>query len=143
MFLGTFEHNIDEKNRITIPAKFREQLAGGLVVTTGLDPCLWLYPRDSWNALASKVSALPVTSLEAREFGRQTFANASDEVPDRQGRVNLPDYLLRYASIDRQAVVVGQNTYCEIWNPNAWKERQERIYNDPLGRATMFGSLGV
>lgn len=143
MFLGTFEHSIDDKNRITIPAKFREQLASGLVVTIGLDPCLWLYPMDAWAELSSKISQLPITQTPAREFGRQMFANASDDTPDKQGRVILPDYLLRYAHITNQAVVVGHNTYCEIWNPEAWKERQELIYSDPEARAEMFSVLGV
>lgn len=143
MFLGTFEHSIDEKSRFTIPAKFREDLSDGLVITAGVDPCLLLYPKKEWSALAAKVSALPLTSAEGREFGRQLFASAADDVPDKQGRVTVPNFLLKYAGIDKSATIVGQNTYCEIWDTEAWKERRDRMHRDPEGRAAMFASLGI
>jgi MraZ protein len=143
MFLGTFEHSIDDKNRITVPSRFRERLRDGLVVTIGLDGCLWLFPSDTFETLSAKLSQLPITQGPVREFRRELYANASDDEPDKQGRVNLPDYLLQYANIDNQAVIVGQNDYCEIWNPKAWKERQEQSRSDPQGRANMFATLGI
>lgn len=143
MFLGEFEHTIDEKGRITIPAKFRERLVKGLVVTKGIDACLWLYPLDAWELLAAKASALPLTDPRAREFRRQVFAGASDVMPDKQGRVNLPPYLRAYANIDKQAMITGLYDHCEIWDPDTWRQRQERIYNDPEGRAALFDSLGI
>ena len=143
MFLGEFEHRIDDKGRITIPAKFRGRLAVGAVVTTGIDPCLWLYPTDIWAGLAQEISGLPLTDTKAREFRRQVFGGASDSVPDKQGRVNLPPYLREYANIDKQAVIVGLYDHCEIWNPDRWRERQERSHNDPEGRAEQFASLGI
>jgi MraZ protein len=143
MFLGEFEHTIDEKGRITIPAKFRGHLATGLVVTKGIDACLWLYPLDAWEDLAGKISALPLTDPKAREFRRQVFGGASDSVPDRQGRVNLPHYLRHYANIDKQAMITGLHDHCEIWNPEVWRERQERSHADPEGRAAQFESLGI
>jgi MraZ protein len=143
MFLGEFEHAIDDKGRITIPAKFRGRLAAGLVVTKGIDACLWLYPVDVWAVLAEKISALPLTDPRAREFRRQVFGGASDSVPDKQGRVNLPPYLRQYANIDNQAVITGLHDHCEIWNPESWRESQERSHNDPEGRAAQFESLGI
>lgn len=143
MFLGEFEHAIDEKGRITIPAKFRSRLAGGMVITKGIDECLWLYPLDVWEPLAQKISALPLTDPQAREFSRQVFGSASDDVPDRQGRVNLPNYLREYAHIDKQAVIIGLYNHCEIWNADHWRERQEQSHNDPEGRAAQFQSLGI
>lgn len=143
MFLGEFEHIIDDKGRITIPAKFRGRLAAGLVITKGIDPCLWLYPIDNWGDLAAKISALPRTDAKAREFRRQVFGGAADSVPDKQGRVNLPPYLRQYANIDKQAVIVGLHDYCEIWNPEQWRRRQERSFNDPEERAEQFASLEV
>jgi MraZ protein len=143
MFLGEFEHTIDEKGRLTIPAKFRGQLATGLVVTKGIDNCLWLYPIDGWKELAAKVDALPVTSPNARHFRRQVFGGASDSIPDRQGRVNLPPYLREYANIDSQAMIVGLHDHCEIWNPNTWRELQTRSYSNPEERAAQFESLGI
>jgi MraZ protein len=143
MFLGEFEHTVDDKGSITIPARFRKRLAAGVVVTKGIDPCLWFYPTDIWSELASKISALPRTDPKAREFRRQVFGGASDMEPDKQGRVNLPPYLREYANIDNQAVIVGLNDYCEIWNPEQWRERQKNSLKDPEARAEQFTSLGI
>jgi MraZ protein len=143
MFLGEFEHTVDEKGRLTIPARFRRQLAEGLVVTKGIDPCLWLYPSEGWSKLAERISALPRTDPKAREFRRQVFGGASDAEPDKQGRVNLPPYLRQYAHIDNQAIVIGLYDYCEIWNPEQWRERQQRSYENPEARAEQFTSLGI
>ena len=86
MLLGEFEHSIDDKGRITIPAKFRGRLALGVVVTKAIDPCLWLYPNDTWDELSGKIRSLPLADRQAREFRRQVFGAAADSVPDRQGR---------------------------------------------------------
>ena len=107
MLLGEFEHSIDDKGRLTVPAKFRGRLAVGLVVTKAIDPCLWLYPIDTWDELSAKIQALPLTDPKAREFRRQVFGGAADSVPDRQGRVILPPYLREYAAIDKQAIIIG------------------------------------
>ena len=143
MFLGEFEHTIDEKGRITVPAKFRGRLAAGMVITKGIDECLWLYPIDGWQKLAEKVSTLRITDPKAREFNRQVFGGALDAVPDRQGRVNMPTYLREYANIDKQAVFVGLYDHCEIWNADRWRERQISSHQDPEGRAALFESLGI
>jgi MraZ protein len=143
MFLGEFEHTIDDKGRLTIPAKFRGRLALGLVVTKGIDPCLWLYPSDGWDALAEKISTLPQTDPKAREFRRQVFGGAADSVPDKQGRVIMPQYLRQYANIDKQAVIIGLHDHCEIWNPQDWRDRQKKSHSNPEGRAEQFASLGI
>jgi MraZ protein len=143
MFLGEFDHSIDEKGRITIPARFRGTLAAGLVITQGIDYCLWLYPLDAWECLAKKASALPLTDPKAREFRRQLFGGAIDAVPDKQGRVNLPNYLREYANIDNQAMIIGLNDHCEIWNADTWRERQARSHSEPEERAAQFESLGI
>lgn len=143
MLLGEFEHSIDDKGRITIPAKFRGRLAQGLVVTKAIDPCLWLYPVDTWDELSAKIRGLPLTDPKAREFRRQVFGGAADSVPDRQGRVILAPYLREYASIDKQAVIIGLHDHCEIWNPERWRSRQQKSDEDPEGRAEQFASLGI
>jgi MraZ protein len=143
MFLGEFEHTLDDKGRLTIPAKFRRHLALGMVVTKGIDPCLWLFPNEGWNALAEKISSLPQTDPKAREFRRQVFGGASDSVPDKQGRVIMPQYLREYANIDKQAVIIGLHDHCEIWNPEDWRGRQEQSHSNPEGRAEQFASLGI
>lgn len=143
MFLGEFEHSIDDKGRLTIPAKFRGELAAGLVITKAIDACLWLYPNPRWAVLAAKIDALPLTDPNAREFRRQVYGGATDATPDRQGRVILPPGLRAYANIDSQAVIVGLHDHCEIWNPDRWRERQQRSDDDPEGRAAMFQSLNI
>lgn len=127
MFLGEFVHTIDEKGRLTIPAKFRDDLAAGLVITRGIDRCLAIYPMEEWRRLAEQVSALPVTDRRARAFRRLVFANASDAIPDKQGRVLIPPRLRKYASLDGEVVVTGLNTYIEVWNSAAWDEERERV----------------
>jgi MraZ protein len=143
MLYGEYDHAIGDKGRVTVPAKFRTRLDGGLVVTKGIDPCLWLYPADVWADLALEINALPVTDPKAREFRRQAFGGASHSVPDRQGRVILPPYLREYADLDNQAVIIGLFDHCEIWNPRRWRERQQRSDESPEERAAQFASLGI
>jgi MraZ protein len=130
MFLGEFVHTIDEKGRLTIPAKFRADLASGLVVTRGIDRCLAIYPLEEWGRLAERVSALPMTDRRARAFRRLVFANASDAVPDKQGRMLIPPRLREYASLDGEVVVTGLDTYVEVWNLDAWADERERVEGD-------------
>lgn len=144
MLLGEFEHAIDEKGRITIPAKFRDALADGIVVTKAIDRCLWLFPIAVWNQLSEeKIKGLRMTDSNAREFVRQLFGAAFDSVPDKQSRFILPMRLREYANLDNQAVILGLYDRCEIWNPDLWRERRERSDNDPDGRAEQFENLGI
>jgi MraZ protein len=121
MFLGRFSHNLDAKGRLAIPAKFRGKLADGLVVTRGLDRCLSVYPMAAWDKLSGQISDLSKVDLDIRQFQRMVFAEAMDEELDSQGRIVVPPELRRYAGIDREAVVVGMNTYIEIWDPARWE----------------------
>lgn len=127
MFLGEYVHTIDEKGRLAVPARFRAGLAGGLVITRGLDRCLAIYPIEEWKRLAEQVSALPMTDRRARAFRRLVFANASDVIPDRQGRILIPPRLREYAGLDGEVVITGIDTYIEVWNPQAWSEERERV----------------
>lgn len=124
MFLGQYEHTIDAKSRLTIPAKFRSDLASGTVVTRGIDRCLFLFPLAEFETLATRIRELPITQEQAREFRRQMFADASAEIPDKQGRIILPSYLREYAGIDTQVTIIGLDTYIEIWPTEAWKVRE-------------------
>ena len=130
MFLGEFTHTIDEKGRLTIPAKFRADLDDGLVVTRGIDRCLAIYPMEEWRRLSEQVSDLPMTDRRARAFRRLVFANASDSIPDKHGRVLIPPRLREYANLDSEAIVTGLNTYIEVWNPDSWGAEREYIEGD-------------
>jgi MraZ protein len=132
MFLGEFVHTVDEKGRLTIPAKFRDDLATGLVITRGIDRCLAIFPLAEWKRLAERVSALPMTDRRARAFRRLVFANASDAIPDKQGRVLIPPRLREYAGVDSEVVLTGLNTYIEAWNPHAWSQERDRVEGDDV-----------
>ena len=142
MFLGEFIHAIDEKGRLTIPAKFRADLAAGLVVTRGIDRCLAIYPLEEWNRLAERVSALPLTDRRARAFRRLVFASAADAVPDRQGRLLIPPRLREYADLDSEVVVTGLNTYIEVWNTGGWIQERERVESDDVD-VEEWAALGI
>jgi len=142
MFLGEFKHTVDNKGRLTIPAKFRSELAAGVVVTRGIDKCLFLFPMAEWEKLSQQVSQLPITQQEAREFRRLIFSGASDIVPDKQGRILIPSYLREYANLDSEVVIVGNNTYIEIWNAEAWQEAKANIEGRALN-AEYWAILGI
>jgi MraZ protein len=127
VFLGEFIHILDSKGRLTIPAKFRAGLDTGLVMTRGIDRCLAVFPMAEWEQLAEQVSDLPMTDRRARDFRRLLFANASDVVPDKQGRVLIPPRLREYANLDGEVVVTGLNTYIEVWSSEAWDEVRQQV----------------
>jgi MraZ protein len=121
MLLGAYEHSLDDKNRVTLPAKFRQAFAKGVFVSKGLDPCLVVYSPEGWNALVEgRMAGLDPFSSEARKMSRYLFANASEAVPDKQGRISLPATLLAHASLKREVVVAGLRDHLELWEPKAW-----------------------
>jgi MraZ protein len=128
MFLGQYNHTLDDKGRITIPSRFRDELRGEIVLTRGLDRCLVLYPMAVWEELAQKVNALPITDPRGRALRRVFFADAANMVPDRQGRILVPDRLRDYAGLDlnNEAVVVGLDRFLELWEPQRWNEENTR-----------------
>jgi MraZ protein len=141
MFLGRHAHNLDAKGRLAIPAKFRDELASGVVLTRGIDRCLTLYPMAAWLPLAEQVSALPISDPDARAFRRLVFADAVDLGLDAQGRILLPPELRAFADIDREAIVIGVNTYLEIWSPAHWEAVNAAIDSDGAGIAQRLASL--
>jgi len=132
MFLGEFRHTIDEKGRLTIPAKFRGLVAAGMVITRGFDRNLMAYSLEGWQALAERIAALPISDPSAREFRRRVFSGAVDLIPDRQGRVLLPTYLREFAGIDTEVVIAGVYTHLEIWNAERWEPVREASEGDDL-----------
>jgi MraZ protein len=120
MFLGTHTPRLDEKGRLFLPAKYREVLAGGLVITKGQERCLYVFPEAEFGRITEALRNAPVTSKSVRDYSRVFFASASDEVPDKQGRITVPPGLREYAGLSRDCVVIGANTRLEIWDAQAW-----------------------
>ena len=119
-FLGSFQHQLDDKGRLILPAKFRDELAGGVVITKGQERCLYVFPMAEFQRIAEQLRQTPVTHKAARAYSRVFFASAHDEVPDKQGRVTIPSHLREYAGLDRELVVIGASTRVEIWDRQAW-----------------------
>jgi len=118
VFLGTHTPRLDDKGRLILPAKFREQLAGGIVITKGQERCLYVFPIADFEARAAQRPA-PVTRAE-RDHARTFFASASAETPDRTGRVPVPAHLREYAGLERDCMVIGANDHLEIWDAPTW-----------------------
>jgi MraZ protein len=143
MFIGEYAHNLDEKGRVSLPAKFRKQLAQGLVVTRGLDHCLFVYPMPEWLNIAEKLAGLPLTHKKSRAFARLMLAGAADAVPDSQGRILLPDYLRQYAGLTKQIVITGLYTRLEMWSAAAWSKYKAETEAESDNIAESLSELGV
>jgi MraZ protein len=133
MFLGTHTPRLDEKGRLILPAKFRDELAEGLVITKGQERCLYIWPITEFARIADSLRTAPVTQKGPRDFMRVLYAGASDEVPDKQGRVTVPPALRAYAGLDRDCVVIGANSRVEVWDAAAWESyltAQEQAFAD-------------
>jgi MraZ protein len=141
VFLGRYAHNLDAKGRLAIPARYREALAEGVILTRGIDRCLALYPLAAWTPLAEKVAALPLTDGDARTFRRLVFSAASDLALDGQGRILIPPDLRRYAELEREALVVGVDTSIEIWSPARWEAVEASLDADGAEIAQRLASL--
>ncbi|WP_291045563.1 division/cell wall cluster transcriptional repressor MraZ [Herbiconiux sp.] len=120
MFLGTYEPKLDDKGRIILPAKFRDELAGGVVITRGQENCLYVFSTREFEDLHEKIRQAPVTSKQARDYLRVFLSGASAETPDKQHRVTIPAALRGYAKLDRDLVVIGAGSRAEIWDAEAW-----------------------
>ncbi len=143
MFLGEYDHTIDQKGRVAIPAKFRSALADEAVVTRGLDNCLTLYPKKQWELLAERIAALPITEPNARAFARLMLAGATAVVADKQGRVILPAYLRQYAGLGANVVVAGLYDRLEIWDKAKWADYSRLSQADSSDIASRLAALGI
>lgn len=122
MFLGTYSPRLDTKGRIILPAKFREELSAGLVLTRGQEHCLYVFSVEEFKRLHEQLRSAPLSSRQARDYMRVFLSGASDEVPDKQGRITIPSALRKYARLDRELVVIGAGTRAEIWDAQTWDE---------------------
>ena len=130
LFIGEYRHQLDEKGRLAIPAKFRGSLKKGAVVTKGLEGCLFVYTPDEWKTLTAKLKAMPISSASARAFNRQLLAGAMLVELDSQGRINLPKYLIDFAALKAMTVVAGLMDRLEIWNTTPWESYQKKTDKD-------------
>jgi MraZ protein len=141
MFLGEYTHTIDDKGRVTIPAKFRALLASGLVITRGFDQNLMLFSLEEWQELAKRIAERPLADEDMRAFRRRVFSGATDLIPDRQGRIILPTYLREFAEIETDVVIAGMFNYLELWSTNAWNTVRTTIESNE--DAARWEDLGI
>ncbi len=134
MLMGTFTPKLDDKGRLFLPAKFRDQLSEGLVVTRGQERCLTVWPMRAFEQLAGQAQEAPVTDKAVRDYTRLLFAGASDDQPDKQGRLSIPPMLREYASLSKDVIVIGVGNRLEIWDSARWQD-----YSD--GREQAFSDL--
>jgi MraZ protein len=133
VFFGTYTPRLDDKGRLFLPAKFRDELAEGLVVTRGQERCLYVWSMEEFGKLTDRLREAPVTNKASRDYVRMFFAGASDETPDKQGRITVPQMLRDYASLSKDCVVIGAMNRIEIWDATSWQtysDEQEQAFAD-------------
>ncbi len=143
MFIGEYSHKLDEKGRIALPKKFRDSLKGGVVVTRGLDKCLFVYTLDEWKKLAEKLIEMPIVQSDTRAFTRLVLAGAMDLEMDKLGRIILPEYLRNYAQLSKDVVITGLYNRLEVWDEQLWTDYASKTTADSVEIAERLGGLGI
>ncbi len=143
MFIGQYSHNLDYKGRLSVPKKFREQLGKQAILTRGLEGCLFLYSKSSWETLTKKLSGLPLTQSDARAFSRYLFAGASLVEFDQLGRIVVPDFLRKEAVLAKEVVLVGVLERIEIWDSQKWVRLQKELQKSGETVAERLSKLGI
>ena len=145
MFIGEFQHTIDEKGRVAVPAKFRGRISGGAIITRGLDRCLFIFANKDWEKFAQTLinSPSPVARANSRDFSRLFFSGASDVKLDSQGRILVPDYLKEYAGLDKSAKIIGVYNRMEIWDEKVWEKYRDRTEGSSDEIAEKMADLGI
>lgn len=142
MFIGEYNYTIDDKGRLSLPVKFRNELGESCVVTRGLDHCLWIYTLGQWEKLAKKLSQMPITQKNARSFARLILPGAMDLKIDRAGRINLPGYLKDYALIKNKVTVTGMYDRLEVWPEDKWSEFKKEMEDNSEEIAEKLTEIG-
>ncbi|MFL6559717.1 MAG: division/cell wall cluster transcriptional repressor MraZ [Bacillus sp. (in: firmicutes)] len=122
MFMGEYHHSVDNKGRLIVPSKFRDELGDMFIITRGLDQCLFGYPLSEWELIEEKLKGLPLTKKDARAFTRFFFSGATESELDKQGRINIPAPLLQYAKLEKECVILGVSNRIEIWSKQIWED---------------------
>lgn len=143
MFIGEYQHSIDPKKRLAVPSKFRSELKNKVVVTRGLDKCLFIYPTAAWEEIAGKLGSMPVGESATRSFVRLMLAGATDCEIDKQGRILIPDYLKEYAGLRKEVIIAGLYNRLEVWAETKWSEYKKNAEKNTDEIAEQLGKLGV
>ena len=143
MFMGEYQHSLDEKGRIIIPAKFRDELGDNFILNRGLDNCLYVYPRSEWKILEEKIKELPTANPETRAFVRLFFSGAVEAELDKQGRVVIPQHLREHAQIEKDVFVIGISTKVEIWSKENWENYSAQTKQSYEDFAQSIINLGI
>jgi MraZ protein len=143
MLLGEYQHNLDIKGRVAVPAKFRDNLRAGAIITRGLDNCLFIFTASEWEALARKLVALPLAQANSRAFTRLMLAGAMDVEIDTQGRILIPDYLRKYAGLSKQVIIAGLYNRIEVWDATVWAQYKQKTEGASQEIAEKLGELGI
>ncbi len=143
MLIGQYQHTIDAKKRLALPAKFRNELGAQVIVTKGVENCLVVYTQKEWEVMSAKLAALPVSQGEARSFTRHLLASAMEVELDKLGRILLPDYLKEYADLKKDVVVAGLSNRLEIWDQGKWDENRRNAEKGVEEIVSKLGPLGI
>ena len=142
MFLGEYQHSIDDKSRLTIPAKFRDELAKGCVVTRGFEKNIIIYTAKEFGELIKRAQTVSPTDPEMRDLRRLLFSGASESAPDKSGRILIPPFLRTYADLENEVYVVGVGQHIEVWSKKGWEEQLTKM-NDPEANSRRFAALNL
>jgi MraZ protein len=143
MLIGEYTHTLDPKKRLSMPSKFRKELGKKIVVTRGLDNCLFVYPLKEWQKISEKLSGLPMGQADTRGFGRFMLSGAVEVDVDGAGRILIPDFLKDFAGLKNKVIVAGMHTRIEVWNEADWSEYKGRIEKKADQMAEKLGEIGI
>jgi len=143
MFIGEYQHSIDDKGRVAVPVKLRNLLKKGAVVTRGIDNCLFLYPKEQWSKIAEKLANMPVSQARARAFSRLMLAGAMEVDFDNQGRITMPEYLRTFAGLKKKAIIAGLYDRLEIWDEDNWNKYKNGAEKESTAIAESLAELGI
>jgi len=143
MLIGEFKHNLDQKGRVSIPAKFRQKFVEGLILTRGIDQCIFGFSKSEWEKVVNKITNLPLSQSNARAFARLMLAGAFETEIDNQGRVLIPETLRKYANLEKRVVIVGVYNRIEIWDEKKWEEYKKQTEENSEEIAERLSDLGI
>jgi len=143
MFIGEYNYNLDDKNRLAVPTKFRKFFSDGAIITKGLDNCLFIYTRKEWDKLVKRLADLPISQAKSRAFSRLMLAGAMDVNVDKQGRMIMPDYLKKFASLNKKVILAGLYNRLEVWDEKIWNKYQSVTDKDSGDIAEGLVDLGI